>query len=379
MKALILAAGKGERLRPLTETVPKVMLPVANKPILQHNLEQLSGLVDEAVIVVGYMGGAIREYFGSEFGGIRLRYVEQKKQLGTGHALMQAKGALNGRFVMMMGDDLYRKADIKACAKSGLAVLAIRGDTRNFGACVSEGGTSGNCADGVALRKIVEKSEKPVSSLVNTGLYVLDERVFGVGMRKSPRGEYEATDAVNALAQKGDVRCVEAGFWMPIGYPWKLLEANEAVLRETGSQIHPEAQISEKAEIEGPVAIAKGARLRNCVVRGCTSVGEGSVIGNFVEVKNSVIMRDTKVPHLSYIGDSVIGSGCNLGAGTKVANLRFDDRSVKVMVRGRRVDSGRRKMGCIMGDGVKTGINVSILPGASIAPGSCVPPGSVLR
>lgn len=370
MKALILAAGKGERLRPLTDTVPKVMLPVAGKPILQHNLEQLCGIVDEAVIVTGYMGKAVRDFFGSEFRGMRLRYVEQKEQLGTGHALMQAKGALKGRFVMMMGDDLYSREDIRACARNELAVLCMRGDTRNFGACVEEGGV---------LKRIVEKSEKPASPLVNTGLYVLDERVFAARLKKSPRGEYEATDAVNAVAAKGGVRCVQGSFWLPIGYPWMLLLANESLLKEKGSYIHPEAKVSEKAQIEGPVFIGKGAKLGNCVVRGCSSIGEGAVIGNFVEVKNSIIMENTKIPHLSYVGDSVIGPDCNLGAGTKVANLRFDDGNVRVMVKGKRTDSGMRKLGCIMGAGAKTGINSTILPGAVIPTGGTVLPGEVRR
>ncbi len=370
MQALILAAGKGERLRPLTETRPKVMLPIANKPILQHNLEQLKGMVDSAIIVVGYMGSAVRQHFGDEFHGIRLSYVEQKEQLGTGHAVMQAKRSLSGRFILMMGDDLYRKADIKECIKSDLAILTMPGDTRNFGACVAKGGM---------LADIVEKSEKPPSNLMNTGLYVLDERVFGQEMKKSPRGEYEITDAVKALAAKDGVRCVEGSGWMPVGYPWKMLEASEAILNETGPQIHPEASISEKAVIEGPVAIGKGAKLKNCVIRAYSCIGEGAVIGNFVEIKGSIIMSGTKVPHLSYIGDSVIGSGCNFGAGTKVANLRFDDRTVKMRIRGKVADSGRRKMGCIMGDNVKTGINASIMPGAMIPSGTNVKPGVVLR
>jgi UDP-N-acetylglucosamine diphosphorylase / glucose-1-phosphate thymidylyltransferase / UDP-N-acetylgalactosamine diphosphorylase / glucosamine-1-phosphate N-acetyltransferase / galactosamine-1-phosphate N-acetyltransferase len=370
MKALILAAGKGERLKPLTDTLPKVMLPVAGKPILEHNLSQLTGLVDEVVIVTGYMGATIKDYFGDKFSGMKLSYVEQKEQLGSGHALMQAKGLLKGRFIMMMGDDLYKKEDIARCAKNELAVLCMRGDTRNFGACVEEDGM---------LKRIVEKSEKPVSPFVNTGLYVLDERVFSVKLAKSPRGEYEATDAVNAIAAKGGVKCVQAGFWIPVGYPWKLLEANEALLKEPGSFIHPQAKVSEKAVIEGPVYIGKGATLRNCVVRGCTSIGEGAVIGNFVEIKNSIIMANTKIPHLSYVGDSVIGEECNFGAGTKVANLRFDDRNVMVSVKGKPVDSGRRKLGCIMGKGCKTGINATILPGAVIPAGGTVGPGEIRK
>jgi bifunctional UDP-N-acetylglucosamine pyrophosphorylase/glucosamine-1-phosphate N-acetyltransferase len=119
--------------------------------------------------------------------------------------------------------------------------------------------------------------------------------------------------------------------------------------------------------------------LKNCVVRAHSVIGDGAVIGNFVEIKNSIIMEGTKIPHLSYIGDSVIGRNCNLGAGTNVANLRFDDGNVKVMVNGKKTDSGRRKLGCFMGDDVKTGINVSILPGAVIKPGSHLEPGKAFK
>ncbi len=370
MKALILAAGKGERLRPLTETVPKIMLPVAGKPLIQHNMEKLDGLVDEIVLVVGYRKELVKDYFGSEFNGTKITYVTQEEQLGTGHALTQAKNHLNGKFVMMMGDDLYKRSDIEKCARHDLAILTIEGDTRNFGACV---------CDGDNLKDIVEKSAKPVSDLINTGMYVLDERIFKEKMKKSPRGEYEVTDAIKSLASKHEIKCIKGTFWEPVAYPWKLLEANETIMNETGSFIHPQARISKKAVIEEPVFIGKGAELKNCVVRAHSVIGEGAVIGNFVEIKNSIIMEGTKIPHLSYVGDSVIGRNCNFGAGTKIANLRFDDGNVMVKVRGKIVDSGRRKLGCFMGDGVKTGINASILPGAVIAAGDTVKPGEIRK
>ena len=125
--------------------------------------------------------------------------------------------------------------------------------------------------------------------------------------------------------------------------------------------------------------IGKNAELKNCVVRAYSVIGDNSVIGNFVEIKNSIVMEGTKIPHLSYVGDSVIGRNCNFGAGTKIANLRFDDDGVKVNVKGKLVDSGRRKLGCFMGDGVKTGINVSIMPGACIGPGARLAPGKVCK
>ncbi|UCD03433.1 MAG: glucose-1-phosphate thymidylyltransferase, partial [Candidatus Aenigmatarchaeota archaeon] len=249
-------------------------------------------------------------------------------------------------------------------------ILTVSGNTNNFGGCIVKNGV---------LKDIVEKSPKNVSNLINAGLYVLDDTIFREQVSKSPRGEYEITDAIKSLAKKAGIKSVRGTLWEPVAYPWKLLEANEAILRQADSLIHPEAEISKEARIEGPVVVGKGAVLKNCVVRAYSVIGDNVTIGNFVEIKNSIIMEGTKIPHLSYVGDSVIGRNCNFGAGTKIANLRFDDGNVKVMINGKNMDSGRRKLGCFMGDNVKTGINVSIMPGAVIKSGSMLEPGKAFK
>jgi UDP-N-acetylglucosamine diphosphorylase/glucosamine-1-phosphate N-acetyltransferase len=371
MQALILAAGKGERLRPLTETAPKVMLPLANKPILEHNLEKLGGLVDEIILVVGYREDDIRAHFGKSFRGMGIRYVAQKRQLGTGHAVKQAEGLLKDRFLLLMGDNLYSRDDIRSCLRHELSVLVKEVDNPSiFGVCRVEKGF---------LRDIIEKPKNPPSRLANAGLYVLEKEIFGHSMPKTSRDEYEIVDALREMCGNRKISAVEATEFEHITYPWDMLKANEAILKKTGPLIDKGARISKDAEIQGPVAIGPGARLNKCVVRPYASIGAVAVIGNFVEVKNSIIMENTKIPHLSYVGDSVIGPGCNFGAGTKIANLRFDDGTVKAKVNGKMVDSGTRKLGCIMGEGAKTGINVSILPGAVIGAGSRIYPGKVVR
>ncbi len=371
MQALILAAGKGERLRPLTEAVPKVMLPVANKPLLRHNMEKLKGLVDEIILVVGYREDTIKDYFGSEFDGINITYVTQKEQLGTGHAVKQAEHLINGRFLLMMGDNLYQRKDIEKCLKHDLSILTRSVDNpRIFGVCTVEDGL---------LKDITEKPDRPSSNMVNAALYVLDKRILEYGTKKTKRGEYEIVDAITDIAQKSKVYAIETDDCEFITYPWDLLRVNQSIVEKTGPVIDRNAKISREAKVEGPVVIGKNAELKNCVVRPYSVIGDGAVIGNFVEIKNSIIMENTKIPHLSYIGDSVIGRNCNLGAGTKIANLRFDDGNVKVNVKGRKVDSGRRKLGCFMGDNVKTGINVSILPGAAIKSGTCLEPGKTFK
>ncbi|HDD72370.1 MAG TPA: glucose-1-phosphate thymidylyltransferase, partial [Candidatus Bathyarchaeota archaeon] len=180
--------------------------------------------------------------------------------------------------------------------------------------------------------------------------------------------------------------------WMDVGYPWSLLEANERVLKNLEAKILGE--VEEGAVIKGPVYVGEGARVRsgayvegpvyigpgadvgpNCYIRRYTSLGARVRVGNACEIKNSIVMDGTHIAHLSYVGDSVIGERCNFGAGTLIANLRFDDRPVKVMVKDRLVDSGRRKLGVIMGDEVKTGVNVSIMPGVKVGPRSWIAAG----
>ena len=133
--------------------------------------------------------------------------------------------------------------------------------------------------------------------------------------------------------------------------------------------------------MEGPALVRVGAELGpNSYVRGATLLGEDTHVGNGVEIKNSVVMADTNVPHLSYVGDSVLGRGVNFGAGTNVANLRHDGESVRFTVKGERVSTGRRKFGVVAGDGVKTGINTSLDPGVRLSAGATTTPGeSVLR
>ncbi|MEM4047564.1 MAG: nucleotidyltransferase, partial [Metallosphaera sp.] len=132
--------------------------------------------------------------------------------------------------------------------------------------------------------------------------------------------------------------------------------------------------------IEGPVYIGKNSSIGpNAYIRPYTVIGSNSKIGSFVEVKESVIMENTKIPHLSYVGDSVIAEDVNFGAGTLIANLRFDERDIYVNIKEKRLNSGRKKLGAIIGAHVRTGINVSILPGVKIGSYARIYPGAVVN
>jgi UDP-N-acetylglucosamine diphosphorylase/glucosamine-1-phosphate N-acetyltransferase len=186
------------------------------------------------------------------------------------------------------------------------------------------------------------------------------------------------------------------GEWIDVARPWDLLDANRILMEDLKTDI--KGEVSDRATILGHIQVGKGTRILpgvyiqgpaiigenceigpNCYIRPSTCIGEHCKIGGAVEIKNSIIMNRTNVPHLSYVGDSVIGERCNLGAGTKVANLRLDEKEVNVVVDGKRTSSGRRKLGVIMGDDVKTGINASIDVGTVIGEGTAIGLGAVVR
>ncbi len=390
MKAVILAAGKSIRTHPLTVNKPKAVLKVADTTIIEYTLSRLDGIIDEAVIVVGFCAEQIKQKLGSSYGKIRLSYAVQKEQLGTGNALLAAEGKIKGKFILLMGDDMYGKEDIRRCARQEYCILVKKvDDIRSFGEVIEKNG---------ALSEIREKPETATAGLANTGLYVVDEKIFEIAdkLKKSSRGEYELTDAIVKLAKNEKVAVEEASFWIPLTYPWSLLNANEALLKGIGKDILGEVEkgatlkgnvivgrntlIRAGSYIEGPVIIGDNCDIGpNCYIRPFTSIGNDCRIGNAVEVKASIIMDGTKIGHLSYVADSVIGEKVNFGGGTIVANLRHDNSEVKSMVNNKLVSTGRRKFGTVIGDSAKTGIHTSIYPGRKIWPGKTTLPGEVVR
>jgi len=183
---------------------------------------------------------------------------------------------------------------------------------------------------------------------------------------------------------------------MDIGFPWSLLEANEWTLKKAESKLN--GTIESGATITGPAIIEENARIRagayvegpvyigensdigpNCYLRPFTSIGKNVRIGNACEIKNSIIMNGTHIGHLSYVGDSIIGENCNLGAGTITANLRFDKKTVKMMIKGEKIDSGRKKLGVVLGDNVSTGIGAMFMPGVKIGNDCWIDAGAIIR
>lgn len=396
MRAVILAAGEGTRMRPLTENRPKVMLPIANKPMLEYTLlaARDAGIKD-ILLIVGYRKESIIGYFGDgSRWGLNIEYVTQERQQGTGHAFGMAAGHCDGggRFIAMNGDITVSTAHLKKLKKRKEdAVISVKQvpDPTAFGVIETSGGL---------VTRIVEKSPQPPTNMANAGVYVFSPCIFeAIGKTPlSPRGEIEVTDSLQMLIDSGKSVGYEVmgEDWMDIGRPWDLLTANELMVRATKPSV--EGEVEPNATLKGPVSVGKGTVVRNgayivgpviigencdigpnCYIRAHTSIGDNVHVGNAVEIKNSILMNGTKIGHLSYVGDSVIGERCNFGAGTKIANLRLDEKNIPAVINGKRVDSGRRKLGCIMGDDVHTGIGSLINVGTTIGAGAVIGPGAL--
>ncbi len=397
MKAVVLAAGEGARLQPITATRPKHLIQVGGKPILEYCLDALkfSGIT-EVVVVTHYMGNAIRRFLGDGANmGLKITYVEQAEVLGTGNAVSVVEPYVDGDFVLVYGDLLFAREVVSAVVRvyeeekpaAVMAVVPVE-KPQSYGVVELENEKK--------IRRIVEKplAGKAPSNLANAGLYVLSEEIFGKikQTKASVRGEWELTDAVSLLIDDDKTVLaskVSEADWFDVGRPWDLFEANGWALKRMEHNVY--GTVEEGAHLVGPVTVAETARIRsgayiegpcfigegsdigpNCYIRSCTSIGKNVRVGNACEVKNSLIMDGTHVGHLSYVGDSILCERCNLAAGTITANLRLDDGPVKMLVKGEVVDSGRRKLGAILGDGVKTGINALFMPGVKVGANSWV-------
>jgi UDP-N-acetylglucosamine diphosphorylase/glucosamine-1-phosphate N-acetyltransferase len=404
VKAVVLAAGEGARLQPITLTRPKHLISIGGKPILEHCLTAIKACgISEIVIVVHYMAEAIREYFGSgEKLGLKIEYAYQKGVLGTGNAAGVAEPYVDGDFLLVYGDLLFTAEALKKVLethnrKKPSATLSVVHVERPEDYGIVE------LKDDGRVKRIIEKPrrEEAPTNLANAGLYVFSPEIFEKVKRisASSRGEWEITDAIELLIkEEKPVFAVEISKdeWFDIGRPWDLLEANRWVLTRMEPSVL--GKVEEGAHIIGPVTVAESACIRsgayiegpayigehsdvgpNCYIRPCTSIGRNVRIGNACEIKNSIIMDGVHIGHLSYVGDSIIGEKCNLGAGTITANYRLDAGTIKMMVKDRLVDTGRTKLGAVLGDNVKTGIGALLMPGVKVGNNCWIGPNVIVH
>lgn len=326
MKALLLSGGKGVRLRPITYTGAKQLIPIANKPILYYCLETLrdAGL-KEVGIIVGDTKHEIMEAVGDgSKWGLNVTYIEQEEPLGLAHAVKVAKDYLKGApFVMFLGDNLIKGGiapfveEFKRTRPNALILLARVEEPQRFGVAELEGGR---------IKRLIEKPKVPPSDLALVGAYLFDEHIFEAVENISPswRGELEITDAIQYLIDKGlDVRPhIITGWWKDTGRLEDILEANRLILdtreRDIKGYVDKESQILGRVQIDedtqiiastirGPAVIGRECRIINSYIGPFTSVHHKVLIENS-EIEHSIVLEGSRIIHIERrIVDSLIG------------------------------------------------------------------------
>jgi glucose-1-phosphate thymidylyltransferase len=335
MKGLILSGGKGTRLRPLTHTSAKQLVPVANKPVLFYGIEAMAeaGITEVGIIIAPETGGEIREATGdgSRFG-VRIEFLEQDAPLGLAHAVLTAEEFLgDSPFVMYLGDNLLRNG-IAALVDTfrdeqpdALILLTPVPDPENYGVAELDGDKR--------VARLVEKPDEPQTDLALVGVYMFTPAIFDAARSIEPsgRGELEITDAIQTLVDRGlrvDPHIVH-GWWKDTGQVRDMLEANRLILDDLDERVEGELIGS---RVEGRVAIERGARLENTTVRGPAMIGAGAqlvdayigpytAIGEHVriehaELEHSIVMSGSRISHVDHrIEASLIGKDVTIARG----------------------------------------------------------------
>ena len=383
MRAVVLAAGEGRRLRPFTVTMPKVMIQVGNRPILEHVVRALVAAgIRDITLLVGYQRERIMSYFdsGGEFGA-RISYVAQEHQLGTGHALSLVPPAeLEERFLLLPGDNLVGSETLAAflrdaSAKEDPALLVTRTEVPSKYGVVE--------VDGDRVLELVEKPSLPKTHIVATGICLLDAGAAALAREAATRGRNDLPSVLGDLAAKSRLRAVQsAGLWADAVYPWDLVRLNRHAL---DTSLEGKAgKIESGCTVKGKVLLGRGSLLRSgCYVEGPAVIGEGCEIGPYVSVlpatsiganvvigpntvlKNSLVMDNAVLGAFSYLERSVVGEGARVGthfsSSSGGAHVQSEDGFHEVL-----------EIGGIVGGDAVVKDHVSVDPGVVIGYGAHV-------
>ncbi|MEM2869987.1 MAG: sugar phosphate nucleotidyltransferase [Thermoplasmata archaeon] len=377
LKAVVLAAGEGLRLRPLTLYKPKVMIKVANRPILEYVVRALAGCrVREIVMVVGYRRERIMTYFeeGSRFG-VNIEYRVQEKQLGTAHALSLAEGATGESFLVLPGDNIMDPSLIRE-------LLSLEQHEAPYAIVVTESQQPSRYGvvllRGREVTRIVEKPETPIGNLISTGICRLSDDVFSSIRSCAAKEIHDLTAVLQSLIDRGErVEAVKTSAkWHDVVFPWDLLDVNAQVLKEAtealSGTVEPGVHIKGRVEvgegslirsgtyIEGPVRIGRGCDIGpNVCILPATAIGDNVTIQSGTEVRNSILMSDVSIGPSSLISHSVVGDGSRLGA-------HFVAAAEKAQVFLERELHTVPCLGVIMGEDTIVGNCVNVEPGVLI-------------
>ena len=392
MKAIILAAWEWSRLRPLTNTTPKPMIKIFWKPILEHNIENIYKYVKEIIIIVKYKAEIIENYFGNNFKWVPITYHLQNDEKWTWAAIKWLN--LDTEVIILNWDSIFDKDDLKEIIKlNWYWVLVKKVKTpEKYGIFKVDNENK--------ILEIVEKPEDFIWDLANLWVYKLSSKIFQIvdDIKLSKRWEYEITDALNVFANKYDLKAIEIkNEFIDVWYPWDILNANSIFLNKLKKSkikwkveknvtikwnviIEEWAIIKSWTYIEWNVYIWKNSSIwPNSYIRWNSTFWENCKIGNAVEIKNCSLWDNSHVSHLSYIWDSIIWNNVNIWWGFISANLRHDNKNIKVMVKWELIDSKLRKLWIIIWDNVKTWIKSYSMPGRIIENDTFTMPWEIIK
>lgn len=322
MTAVILAAGEGRRLEPLTNRRPKPMVPIVNRPLLERVVEAVSVAgISDIILVVGYERERIQTYFGDgDEWDISIEYVVQDTQLGTAHALLQTASRITDSFIALNGDRIIEPEIVSNVCdvlleRNAEAVMAVTRSTRpsTYGVV---------SVDGTEVTDIIEKpiGESP-SEVINAGVYGFHPGIFELlaELEPAPDGEYRLTDALENLLENNSIRAVHYdGRWLDVTYLWDILSVTGTVLDSEGGDVR--GSISEGVQTSDGIHIAPAASIRsNTVIEQGSVIGENAWIGPNVTVDRSVIFPDATIQAGSVLKDCIIGANVTIGANTTIA------------------------------------------------------------
>ena len=389
MKAVILAAGKGSKLNPFSNTRPIPMISVAGKALLDNSLFQLKKAgINDVYIIVGHHKEMIQDFVAEKSdSGMNIHCLEQKNNGGIGDAVLTVKEKISPGeyFLLIYGDTLtdeniYSKTQQSFHSfKCPVASICLPPSNESFGNVFLNAQ--------MKINKIVEKPKgNNFGNYVLSGIFVLPESFFGL-LDKNKRSMEKA---LKALVKEGELMAsMWENEWLDIVYPWEILKANRIILDSWSESsiaksaimesnvtmqgvvnIEEDVVIKAGAVLEGPCSIGKGSYIgNNSLIRSYTSLGNNCSIGYGVELKNCVVLDNSGIGRLSFVGDSVIGENVDIGAGCMTVNRNLGWEKVQIKNGKTVLPSGLKKLGAFIGDNVIIGAGNTIQPGTVISPG----------
>ena len=335
MKGIILHGGHGTRLRPLTHTGPKQLLPIANKPMSQYCLESLvdAGISEIAIIIGGMGSNRVQEYYGNgEKFGAKIIYVNQDYPRGIAHAINLCKEFVgNDKFVVFLGDNIIKKSiaeyvsRFKQSDASASILLCEVSNPTQFGIA--------DVKDGI-IKKIMEKPKYPPTNLAVTGIYLLTPTIFDIIDRLKPswRNEYEITDALQMLLEENHkiIYDMVTDYWKDTGTPHDIIHANEVILRSMKPYFYGKKE--ENVSITGNVMIGEGTVIKNgSRIVGPVIVGKECIIGPDTHIGPNISIGDNSKLSRCDIKNSIIMPGCNIDGDFKIRDsiIAFNSEIVK--------------------------------------------------